>query len=306
MLRRLTGFEVRRVRKPAPKAAPGSGPRPAAAKPAPAAPPAAPKKPEITFPLDYDDGAKDIIRAVRPRTMTSPEKLNALIYAVRYVVRHGIEGDVVECGVWRGGSMMAIAEALNAAGERRRLHLFDTYEGMTEPTEQDLRYDGRPAAEMLAATGKDAPIWAAASLADVQEGMRATGYPEDLIHYHQGRVEETIPEHAPEKISILRLDTDWYESTKHELEHLYPRLTPGGVLLLDDYGWWLGARQAVEEFLAETGVPMLLLRMDEGRIGVKPPDVGEGGVAGRERTSRRLMTASGRARREGTGRVAPR
>jgi O-methyltransferase len=266
VLRELTGYEIRRSR-PArqPRAA---APRPTAKKPAAAPVMAGPA--EIKFPLDYDDISKAIIREVRPRTMTSVEKLNALIYAVRYVIQHNIPGDIVECGVWRGGSMMAIARTLQSLDADRPLHLYDTYEGMTEPTEHDKRYDGRSAAEMLAATNRNSAIWAYASLEDVQDGMRSTTYPERLVHYYKGPVEETIPEHAPDQISILRLDTDWYESTRHELEHLYPRLVPGGVLLLDDYGWWEGARRAVEEFLADTKIPMLLLRMDEGRIALKP------------------------------------
>jgi hypothetical protein len=113
-------------------------------------------------------------------------------------------------------------------------------------------------------------VWAYASLEDVQEGLAAIPYPSGRIHYVKGKVEDTIPEQAPEQISILRLDTDWYASTKHELEQLYDRLSPGGVLLIDDYGWWRGSRQAVDEFLEETGARLLLLRMAEGRIAIKP------------------------------------
>lgn len=109
-----------------------------------------------------------------------------------------------------------------------------------------------------------------ASLEDVQAGFEQVPYPKDRVHYVQGKVEDTVPERAPEQISILRLDTDWYASTKHELRHLYGRLVSGGVLLIDDYGYWQGSRQAVDEFLEETGEQLLLLRMDEGRIAVKP------------------------------------
>ncbi|MFC7470447.1 TylF/MycF/NovP-related O-methyltransferase [Actinomadura keratinilytica] len=95
-------------------------------------------------------------------------------------------------------------------------------------------------------------------------------YPKERLHYVQGLVEKTVPAEAPEQISVLRLDTDWYASTRHELEHLYPRLVSGGVLLIDDYGYWQGSRRAVDEFLEATGERLLLLRMDEGRIAVKP------------------------------------
>ena len=234
--------------------------------------PPPPKKRKKRLPADYDDEAKQIVRAVRPFTMTDPDKVFALIQAVRYVVRHRIPGDVVECGVWRGGSMQAAARTLLSCGSvERDLYLFDTYEGMPPPSDSDVRRaDGRPAAELLADAAPDSKVVAAASLEEVRAGFSEVGYPESRLHFVVGRVEETIPGAAPARIAILRLDTDWYESTRHELEHLYPRLSPGGVLLLDDYGYWEGARRAVDEFLEATGEPLLLTRMASGRIAVKP------------------------------------
>ncbi|MDI3421706.1 TylF/MycF/NovP-related O-methyltransferase [Streptomyces luteolus] len=265
VLKQLTGYHLSRATAPAPRPA-----GPAAQAPAPRAKPKSkPKSP--VFPDDYDDEAKAIIREVKPRTMTSPEKLNAFILAIRHVVSHDIPGDIVECGVWRGGSMQACAKTLLSLGATdRHLYLFDTYEGMTPPTEEDVRRDGKHARELLEVQGKDRPIWAVADLDDVKSGFESVPYPEERMHYVVGKVEETVPEQAPEQISILRLDTDWYGSTKHELDHLYDRLSPGGILLIDDYGYWQGSRQAVDEFLERTGERLLLLRMDEGRIAVKP------------------------------------
>ncbi|MFC8077051.1 TylF/MycF/NovP-related O-methyltransferase [Streptomyces sp. NPDC057307] len=275
-LEKLTGYQLRRIPVPAPRSATPTTPAPPVV-PTPE-PPAAeptpkpkPKPKPAALPADYDDGAKEIIRAVKPFTMTSPERLNAFILATRHVVRHNIPGDIVECGVWRGGSMQACAKTLLALGETDRdLHLFDTFEGMPPPTAEDLRRDGKSAEDLLAAQGKDRPIWAIASLEDVQAGFEQVPYPGERVHYVQGLVEDTVPQQAPEQISILRLDTDWYASTKHELEFLYPRLVSGGVLLIDDYGYWQGSRQAVDEFLEKTGERLLMLRMDEGRIAVKP------------------------------------
>jgi hypothetical protein len=244
-----------------------------AARPKPKPKPAAKPKPKQALPSDYDDEAKEIIRAVRPWTMTGPDKMYALIQAVRYVTRHRIPGDVVECGVWRGGSMQAVARTLIARGDTGRdLHLFDTYEGMPPPTDRDLRRsDDRTAEELLAKEAReDSKVWAVATLDDVKDGFSQVPYPPERVHFVKGKVEDTIPQHAPERISILRLDTDWYESTRHELEHLYPRLSPGGVLLLDDYGYWEGAREAVDEFLEESGERLLLMRMASGRLAVKP------------------------------------
>jgi hypothetical protein len=220
----------------------------------------------------HDDEARATMTASKPWTMTSYDRLFALIVAVRYVVANSIPGDVAECGVWRGGSMQAVARTLSQLGAAdRHLHLFDTFEGMPPPTEEDRRISGGPTAEeMLESQPKTGLVWAIAGLEDVQAGMEQTGYPAELVHYHAGRVQDTIPEHAPERIALMRLDTDWYESTKHELEHLYDRVTPGGVIVIDDYDYWAGSRQAVDEFIAATGARLLLVPIDTGRITVKP------------------------------------
>jgi O-methyltransferase len=223
------------------------------------------------FPSFYDDEARSIIRAVRPWTMTSREKLFALIVAVRYVVDHGIEGDVVECGVWRGGSMQAIARVLAARGDTsRELHLFDTFEGMPPPGDEDVKRGGPTAAQLLRERPRTHHVWAIADLEDVQAGMARVGYPAERIHYHPGLVEDTIPGDAPEQIALLRLDTDWYASTRHELEHLYDRVPAGGVVIIDDYDYWEGSRKAVDEFMAATGARLLLAPMGSGRIAIKP------------------------------------
>ena len=203
--------------------------------------------------------------------MTAPAKLFALIVATRYVVDHQIPGSIVECGVWRGGSMQAVARTLLARGATDRdLHLFDTFEGMPPPTDRDRRPDGRLASELLASHPKTRRVWAFASLDDVQAGMAQTGYPAERVHFHRGLVEDTVPAQAPDRIALLRLDTDWYESTQHELDHLYDRVPSGGVVIFDDYGFWRGARQAIDEFLDRSGARLLLAPTASGRIAVKP------------------------------------
>ena len=227
------------------------------------------------LPAGYDQDLLATVERVRPRTMTGPEKVAALVEATRHVVRMRIPGAVVECGVWRGGSMQAVALTLLSLGETdRELHLFDTFEGMPPPTADDTRttQSGSVSAEeLLEASAKDSKLWAVAGLEDVQEGMAETGYPMEKVHFRPGLVERTTPDQAPDTIAILRLDTDWYASTKHELEHLYERLSPGGVLILDDYGDWDGARKATDEWLTKTGEPLFLAPMGSGRIAIKPP-----------------------------------
>jgi O-methyltransferase len=233
---------------------------------APTAPAAKP-----AFPAHYDEMAQPILRAVRPYTMTGVEKQYALYLATRHVVKHDIPGAVVECGVWRGGSMHLVARTLLAIGDTsRELYLFDTFDGMTPPTDKDVTYEGKPVADLLSSRPRTAKIWAVASLEDVQQGFEEIPYPRERIHFVQGPVESTLPEQAPDQIAILRLDTDWYESTRHELMTLYDRLSPGGVLIIDDYGSYQGARAAIEEFIEQTGARLLLLPIGRGRIAVKP------------------------------------
>jgi hypothetical protein len=167
--------------------------------------------------------------------------------------------------------MQAVAHTLLERGAADRdLHLFDTFEGMPPPSDRDRRLDGRAATDLLEKSDRSSKVWAMATLDDVQAGMAETGYPPELVHFHPGLVEETIPDEAPEQIAVLRLDTDWYESTSHELEHLYDRVPSGGVVVIDDYGFWDGARAAVDEFLERTGEPLLLFPMASGRIALKP------------------------------------
>lgn len=164
--------------------------------------------------------------------------------------------------------MMLVANTLQELQDTsRNLFLFDTYSGMPPPTEADEDYAGRTASERLATEGRDGAVWAIAAVGQVKRNLGMTGYPTDRIKFVEGMVEETIPEQAPTSIALLRLDTDWYDSTRHELEHLIPRMAPLGVVIIDDYGHWKGARKAVDEWLAEYPVPVLLNRVDyTGRI----------------------------------------
>jgi O-methyltransferase len=224
------------------------------------------------FPSDFSQEEIDIFKQVYPYTMTSKERVFSLINAVRYISRHNIPGDIVECGVWKGGSMMAIAKTLLAEQDQSRdLYLFDTFSGMSEPSENDRDFSGQDAAKLLDISSKtDQWIWCNAPLEGVQAVMSQTGYSQNKIHFVQGKVEETLPANAPEKIALLRLDTDWYESTRHELIHLFPRLSINGVIIIDDYGYWQGAKKAVDEYFQEHNIKILLNRIDDtGRIAIK-------------------------------------
>jgi O-methyltransferase len=220
---------------------------------------------------DLSDSERAIVFAAQPFTQTGDARLATMVEAVKYIVKNRIPGDLAECGVWRGGSMMVAAKTLLALGDvSRRLFLYDTFEGMSEPSNKDLDFEGNAAAALLRAEIPGEGVWARASLEDVQQNLRSTGYPEDKITYVRGKVEETIPGTLPERLALLRLDTDWYESTTHELQHLYPILSRLGLLIIDDYGHWQGARRAVDEFIATLSQPLYLHRIDyTGRVATK-------------------------------------
>lgn len=223
----------------------------------------------------YPDLDADFVRpyeSALPYTMTSPERMFALWQAVRHVERRQVPGAFVECGVWRGGSSMLMAHALlqRQRDGARELWLYDTFSGMPAPSAHDIDFTGRSAAEQLRAGDRDDLALAYASLEEVRSNMARTGYRAERVRYVAGPVEETIPAQAPDAIALLRLDTDWESSTRHELDQLWPRVSVGGVIVIDDYGHWAGARKAVDEYFAGRADAPLLTRVDyTGRIGVR-------------------------------------
>lgn len=229
----------------------------------------------LVYPPDITPEDEALVRWVGPYTMTGPERISALAAAVRYVVENDIPGAFVECGVWRGGSSMVIGRVLKDLGVTDRdLYLFDTYAGMTPPTGVDIDIYRTPAAGILKISEKKAGdrnnLWCIASREDVAANMKLSGYPMEHVHLVVGPVEVTVPRASPPQIALLRLDTDWYDSTKHELDHLYPRLASGGVLIVDDYGHWEGCRKAVDEYFAAHAPAPLLHRIDyTGRMALK-------------------------------------
>jgi len=205
--------------------------------------------------------------------MTPIEREYALYKAVEYIVDSNVPGDFVECGVWKGGSSMIMAKTLLSKNETtRKIYLYDTFEGMPEPAEIDTRIsDGRSGIKTWKEQQKeDYNEWCYVSLEEVKTNMQRTEYPEENLVFVKGKVEDTIPGTVPQKIALLRLDTDFFESTYHELVHLFPLLSNGGVLILDDYGHWAGAKKAVDQYFKENNITILLNRIDyAARLGIK-------------------------------------
>jgi hypothetical protein len=224
------------------------------------------------YPLDFSSNNIEIYEAVKRCTMTGQERVNALIDAISYLEDNEIDGAIVECGVWKGGCIMAAALTLKRTeSEDREFYLYDTFSGMTAPTDVDVGFGGESAHEIFSKnkTDEDASDWCLSPLEEVRENVFSTGYKKDKIHFIKGRVEDTIPKKTPKGIALLRLDTDWYESTKHELIHLFPLLNKSGVLIIDDYGDWQGARRAVDEYIKDNNIRILLNRVAGSRISVK-------------------------------------
>lgn len=172
---------------------------------------------------------------IKPFTMVSIERLYATYQAVKYIEANNIPGDIVECGVWKGGCSMLMALSLESTV--RELYLYDTFEGMPKPSEVDG----------VEASKQWKKGWCYSAITEVKYNMSLIDHSCN-IQYVKGMVQDTIPGTIPGKIAVLRLDTDWYNSTLHELIHLYPLLSKGGVLLLDDYGYWKGQRDAADEY----------------------------------------------------------
>ncbi len=205
--------------------------------------------------------------------MTSIERMYSMYKATEYVINARIVGDVVECGIWRGGSSMIAAITMRKLHNlQKKIYLYDTYAGMTKPSKFDKSVGSDNHATDYWNKNKSGDInkWCYSSLDEVKSNLYKTGYPKNKLLFIEGDVEKTIPKIIPKKISLLRLDTDWYKSTYHELNYLYPLLTPGGVLILDDYGHWRGARRATDEYFKRKGIHIFLIRIDyTGRIAIK-------------------------------------
>jgi O-methyltransferase len=219
-----------------------------------------------------DERFSALFAKCRPYTMTEVYRSYSMYNAVKYIVENKIPGDIVECGVWRGGIAMLSALLMMELGDTsRHIYLYDTFEGMSEPTEKDVAWRYGSVKDFWQKSRKNGITdWCYASIEEVTQNLYSTGYPKDKLHFIKGKVEETIPGTIPSQVGILRLDTDWYESTYHELVHLYPLVTQNGVVILDDYGFWKGSREAVDQYFKEKALSPLLNRIDgPGRMFIK-------------------------------------
>ena len=207
-------------------------------------------------------------------TMTSPQRLINTLKSCQYVIENNIPGDFVECGVWRGGNGILAKKVFEYLGSNKNVWMFDTFQGMTAPTSVDVAAITQVSAESnFLDNQKDTHNeWCFASLEDVQKNCADAGLDASSFRFIKGDVCDTLkkPKNIPTEISVLRLDTDWYESTKAELEILYPKLSDKGVLIIDDYGHWEGAKKAVDEYFSSQPYKPLFNVIDRtGRSAIK-------------------------------------
>ena len=205
------------------------------------------------------------------------ETLYTTYKTTEYIVANNIPGAFVECGVYKGRHISMMALTLSKLDQSDRdIYLYDTFAGMTKPGTEDVRRGHKPGQEDLVekweAHQRDGHnLIRYAGLEEVRDSVFSTGYPEDKFHFIAGDIRETVPNELHPQIALLRLDTDWYELTKHELNHMYELLVPGGLLIIDDYGSHEGARKAVDQFFAErNSTPMLFRTSKAERAMIKP------------------------------------
>ena len=227
------------------------------------------------FPVELTDDEIEILNYVLDNelTMVSLERLISTLTSCKYAIENNIPGDFVECGVWRGGNALVASEVIRLLGSEKKVYLYDTFQGMTEPEDLDKTYSNQPALpqyQML--VNEDHNSWCYSSLEEVKANFVKRDLLKENLIFVKGDILETlkVAQNIPKTISVLRLDTDWYASTKVELEVLYPRLSAGGFLIIDDFGHWQGSRQAVDEYF-EINKPKPFFHCSDtvGRIGVK-------------------------------------
>jgi hypothetical protein len=197
----------------------------------------------------------DFISIVKPYTMTSIERITCLYDSLEYVRKNELSGDIVECGVWRGGNILGIIEYLNYYSiNDKNVWLYDTFNGMTEPDDVDVDYRNNPAKNSMHIE----IVKALSPIDEVKNNLSYSNFNKNNIKYIIGDVSDTLKskDNLPKNISLLRLDTDWYKSTKVELEVLYPILSYNGILIVDDYGHWQGAKKAVDEYFIDSEIDL--------------------------------------------------
>lgn len=194
----------------------------------------------------------NMISLLHGKSLTSVERTTCFYNSLEYVRHNNIQGDYVECGVWRGGKILGILKYLEFhQNTTPNVWLYDTFSGMTPPEDIDVDFRNKKAADIFH------EVSCMNSLDGVKQMLSDCTYPADKIKYVVGDVCETLlnPANVPDKIALLLLDTDWYKSTKVELDVLWEKLEVGAPCIIDDFGHWAGCKKAVIEFFKDRACP---------------------------------------------------
>ena len=209
----------------------------------------------------------NFIKNLEKYSMCPPAAHWSIIQSINYISKKKITGDFVECGVFKGGNLILMNHIRNRLNLNNKIFAFDTFEGMSEPTTYDKDLKDVPADKTFEIYKQSGEKWCYGSLEEVKKNISLfdKNYAQNF-NFIKGKVEETlkINDNLPQTISLLRLDTDFYESTKIEMEILFPRLVKGGILIIDDYGHWKGSQKAVDEYLDLKNNFHFLHRVDYG------------------------------------------
>lgn len=188
------------------------------------------------------------ITIVKPLSETSIDRIKQLYIELENIRLNNIEGDFVECGVFKGGNILGMMQYCKYYNLSKTIWLYDTFNGMTQPEDIDIDHQN------IKANDQFNQVICRATLQEVKANLSMCDY--SNIKYIIGDVCQTLlsVNNIPNQISLLRLDTDWYASTKCELEILFPKLTINGSLIIDDYGHWQGCKKAVDEYFYSNNI----------------------------------------------------
>jgi hypothetical protein len=196
------------------------------------------------------------LNSPQAHSLLQPEAFRNIEECICKIHQDGIAGHLIECGVWKGGAAIFMRGCLAALEiPDRCVYLADSFEGLPEPDRQTQLLDA-VTHELLKFVGAFR-----VGLEDVQSNFASYGLLDDRVRFLPGWFEQTLPHfHAP--LALVRLDGDWYDSTRVALEHLYPQLSPGGFIIIDDYYPLFGAKQAVDDYRASHQIEAELLQVN--------------------------------------------
>lgn len=205
-------------------------------------------KPSI---VEITQEEKDLIDLCKNFSMTTDIRMWALLNSLKKILSENIEGEIVECGIWKGGNIILIKKFMERYNLKKKIYCYDTFEGMYETSKEDRELSTNIDAKEI--INDDHKYVCESSFQQTENNIKKNVNNMNDIFFIKGKVEDTLKvnKNIPEKISICRLDTDYYSSTKIELEKLYSRISKGGVLIVDDYGHWSGSKKAVDEFFKD-------------------------------------------------------